>query len=81
MAKRNYQTEFHPETIREIRESIQWYRDRNEPTADELRLLVESAESLIERSPESIFTTRSAIGFKSTRSFLPTSCVAIESIS
>ena len=35
MAKRNYQTEFHPEAIREIRESIQWYRDRKEQAADE----------------------------------------------
>jgi hypothetical protein len=47
MAKRNYQNEFHPEAIREIRESIQWYRDRNELAADELRSLVQSAESLM----------------------------------
>ena len=53
MAKRTYQTEFHPEAIREIRKAIQWYRDRNEQAADQLRSLVQSAESLIERSPES----------------------------
>ncbi|QDT07402.1 Plasmid stabilization system protein [Rubripirellula lacrimiformis] len=53
MAKRNFQTEFHPEAIREIRESIQWYRDRNEQAADAFRSLVQAAESLIERSPES----------------------------
>ena len=53
MAKRKYRIEYHPEAIREIRESIHWYRDRNEAAADELRSLVESAESLIQRSPES----------------------------
>ena len=53
MAKRTYRIEYHPEAIREIRNSIHWYRDRNEAVADELRSLVESAESSIERSPES----------------------------
>lgn len=53
MAKRNYQTEFHPEAIREIRESIQWYSDRSEQAAAELRSLVQLAEALIEQSPES----------------------------
>ncbi len=52
MAKRKFRIEYHPEAIREIRDSIRWYRDRNEGVADELRSLVESAESLIERSPE-----------------------------
>ena len=53
MAKRTYRIEYHPEAIREIRESIHWYRDRNEAVADELRSAVESAESLIQRSPKS----------------------------
>jgi hypothetical protein len=34
MAKSIYQIEFHPETIREIRESIEWYRQRNEERRD-----------------------------------------------
>ncbi len=53
MAKSNYQIEFHPEAIREIRETIEWYRVRNADVADEFRTLVKSAEALIERSPES----------------------------
>ncbi len=52
MAKANYRIEFHPEAIREIRESIGWYRERNEATAAELRTLVQAAEELIQRSPE-----------------------------
>lgn len=53
MAKSNYQIEFHPEAIRETREAIAWYRERNEESAAEFRALVKSAEELIERSPES----------------------------
>ena len=53
MAKRKYRIEYHSEAIREIRDSVRWYRDRNQAVADELRLLVKSAELLIEHSPES----------------------------
>lgn len=52
MAKSNYRIEFHPEAIREIRESIEWYRERNEATATEFRALVQAAEELVQRSPE-----------------------------
>jgi len=53
MAKSIYQIEFHPEAIREVRESIEWYRQRNEEIAGEFRTLVQSAEELVQRSPES----------------------------
>ncbi|MGB7344077.1 MAG: type II toxin-antitoxin system RelE/ParE family toxin [Pirellulaceae bacterium] len=53
MAKLNYEIEFHPEAIREIREAVQWYRERNDEVATEFRNLVESAEELVQRSPES----------------------------
>ncbi len=44
MAKSDYRIEFHPEAIRETREAIQWYRQRNKETAAEFRTLVKSAE-------------------------------------
>lgn len=52
MAKRTYQIEFHPETIRETHEAIEWYRQRNVEAANEFRSLVKSAEELVVRSPE-----------------------------
>lgn len=33
MAKLNYEIEFHPEAIREIREAVQWYRERSDEVA------------------------------------------------
>ena len=35
MAKPNYEFEFHPEAILEIREAIEWYRERDEAVATE----------------------------------------------
>lgn len=52
MAKPKFQIDFHPEAIREIREAIEWYRQRDERVASELRELVAAAEALIQRSPE-----------------------------
>ena len=48
-----YQIEFHPQAIHEIREAIEWYRQRNEDTGQELRALTKAAEELIRRSPHS----------------------------
>jgi hypothetical protein len=48
MAKSNDRIEFHPETIREIRESIRWCCERKEATAAEFRTLVQAAEEFIQ---------------------------------
>lgn len=52
MAKSNYEIELHPAAIREIREAIQWYHERDLRKAAELRELIASAEELVERAPE-----------------------------
>ena len=53
MAKPKYRIEFHPSAIREIRDAIQWYRDRDEQVSEEFRSLIAAAEELVQRSPES----------------------------
>jgi plasmid stabilization system protein ParE len=53
MAKPKCLIEFHPAAIREIRDAIQWYRDRDERAGAELRTLIAAAEELVQRSPES----------------------------
>ena len=53
MAKPKFQIEFHPSAIREIRDAIQWYRDRDEQVGEEFRSLITAAEELVQRSPES----------------------------
>ncbi len=53
MARSNYEIEFHPEAIREVRETIEWYRQRSNEVATDFRTLVKSAEELVQRSPES----------------------------
>lgn len=52
MAKPRYQIEFHPEAIREIRDAIAWYRERDERAGEALRTLIASAEEMVRRSPE-----------------------------
>lgn len=53
MANSTYEIEFHPDAIREIREAIEWYRQRDKGVATEFRTLIKSAEELVQRSPES----------------------------
>jgi plasmid stabilization system protein ParE len=53
MEKRTYAVEFHPQAIVDIRESIEWYRQRNQQAADDLRRIIKAVESWIQRSPES----------------------------
>ncbi len=65
MAKLNYQIEYHPEAVREIHETIQWYRDRNEAASGEFRSLLKSAESLVQIYPEAW-----AFYLQNTRGFL-----------
>ena len=48
MAKSTYEIEYHPEAIREIREAIEWYRQRDEGVASEFRTLIKSAEELVQ---------------------------------
>ena len=52
MAKPKFQIEFHPAAIREIRDAIAWYRDRDDRAGSELRTLITAAEELVQRSPE-----------------------------
>ncbi len=53
MVKSKFQIEFHPESIRETRAAIQWYRRRDESVAEEFRGLIKTAEELVSLSPES----------------------------
>ncbi len=39
MANPKFQIEFHPQAIREIRETLEWYRERDEKIASEFRAL------------------------------------------